>query len=87
MKDTIPQISVQFNKMMMTLSGEERFRMGFSMNEDSRRLVIASLLNQKPEATSAEKRLLLFDRFYGKEFDQKTREKILKVLLRRTETE
>jgi len=87
MKDTIPQISLQFNKMMMTLSGEERFRIGFLMNEDSRRLVIASLLNKKPTATPAEKRLLLFDRFYGREFDQKTREKILKVLLRRTETE
>ena len=81
MKDTTPKIIERFNKMMMKLSAEERLKMGFSMNQTSRKIVIASLLNRNPQATSREKRLVLFNRFYQKEFDQKTCEKILKNLL------
>jgi hypothetical protein len=81
MKDTTPKIIERFNKMMLKFSAEERLKMGFSMNETSRKIVVASLLNRKPQATPREKRLVLFNRFYQKEFDQKTCEKILKNLL------
>jgi len=81
MKDTTSEIIERFNKMMMKFSPEKRLKMGFSMNQTSRKIVVASLLDRNPQATSREKRLVLFNRFYQKEFDQKTREKILKNLL------
>ncbi|MCK4385974.1 MAG: hypothetical protein KAW52_06895 [candidate division Zixibacteria bacterium] len=81
MNDTTPKIIERFNKMMLKLGAEKRLKMGFSMNETSRKIVVASLLDGKPQATPREKRLVLFNRFYQKEFDQKTCEKILKNLL------
>ena len=83
MKDTTSKIIERFNKMIMKLGAEQRLKMGFSMNETSRKIVVASLLNRKPQATPQEKRLVLFNRFYQKEFDQKTCEKILKNLLQK----
>lgn len=71
MKDTTPKIIERFNKMMMKFSAEERLKMGFSMNETSRKIVVASLLARKPQAVPQKKRLVLFNRFYQKEFDQK----------------
>jgi hypothetical protein len=80
-KDTTSEIIERFNKMMMKLGAEKRLKMSFSMNETSRKIVIASLLQGKPQATPQEKRLVLFNRFYQKEFDQETCEKILKSIL------
>lgn len=80
MNDTHPKIARIFQEMLMSRSGVERMMMGFSMHETARQLVIASVLNKNPNATPAEIRRALFLRFYGNDFDEETKEKILQAL-------
>jgi hypothetical protein len=77
MKDTTPEIESLFNQMMMSKSGQERLKMGFSMFEMARKQVLASILHQNPNADSKEIRKQLFLRFYGEDFTPEEREKIL----------
>jgi hypothetical protein len=60
--DTPPEIAELFNARLMALSGTERFLMGVRMFEAARRMVLASLPADLPEA---ERKRLLFKRFYG----------------------
>ena len=80
MKDTTPEIAELFHRRLMALSGEERLKMGCSMHETARRLVLASLKTQNPLASQTELRQALFLRFYGKDFEPETIEKILQGL-------
>ncbi len=78
MKDTTPEIESRFMDMMMSKSGEERLKMGFSMFETARRQAIASIRGERPDIDDKELRRQVFLRFYGQEFDENDREKILK---------
>lgn len=51
--------------------------MGFSMFEMARKQVLASILNQNPNADPKEIRKQIFLRFYGEDFTPEEREKIL----------
>lgn len=77
MKDTTPEIESLFNQMMMNKTGQERLKMGFSMFEMARKQVLASILNQNPNADPKEIRKQLFLRFYGQDFTPEECEKIL----------
>lgn len=77
MKDTTPEIESLFNQMMMNKTGQERLKMGFSMFEMARKQVLASILNQNPNADPKEIRKQLFLRFYGQDFTPEKCEKIL----------
>lgn len=78
MKDTSPEIESRFIDMMMSKSGEERMKMGFSMFETARRQVVASIKGESYDIDERELRRQIFLRFYGQEFDESEREKILK---------
>lgn len=80
MKDTTPEIESRFIDMMMSKSGVERMMMGFSMFETARRQVIASIKGERPDINERDLRRQLFLRFYGQEFDEHEREKIIKGL-------
>lgn len=80
MKDTAPQVAELFRNRLMALSGEERLKMGCSMHETARRLVIASLKAQNPKISKAELRKALFLRFYEKDLAPETVRKILLTL-------
>lgn len=54
MNDTDPKIQNRFNAMMMSKSGQERLKMGFSMFNMARRQVIASIKIAKPDADARE---------------------------------
>jgi hypothetical protein len=82
MTDTQPAIAETYRGMLLSRSGEERLRMGSSMNATARALVRASVLARDPEAFPAIVRREMFLRFYGHEFDAKAREKILIRLAR-----
>lgn len=77
MNDTSPEVESFFNELMMKKTGEERLRMGFSMFDMARKQVLASILNQNPNADSKEIRKQLFLRFYGQDFTPEECEKIL----------
>jgi hypothetical protein len=80
MKDTPPEMDVRYRAMLMQRSGEERLKMGCAMRETARALVESSLLEQDPQATPETVRKGIFLRFYGHEFDVKSREKILAAI-------
>ncbi len=77
MKDTAPEVAELFRNRLMALSGEERLKMGCSMHETARRLVIASLRARNPFVNRSELRKALFLRFYEKDLDPETVRKIL----------
>ena len=80
MNDTAPEIERRFLAMLLRRSGEERLKMGCSMHAAAKALVRASILGKQPDASSAAIRQALFLRFYGHEFDAKTREQIVLAL-------
>ncbi len=80
MNDTAPEIDERFRAMLLARTGEERLIMGCTMRETARALVEASLLEQDPHASMEAIRKGLFLRFYGHEFDAKTRTNILAAI-------
>lgn len=60
--DTPPEIAAMVRARLMALSGAERFLMGVRMFEAARRMVLASLPADLPEA---ERKQRLFKRFYA----------------------
>lgn len=80
MKDTSHEMQRRFEQMLMSRPGEERVRMASSMYDTARRLVLASLRAEKPDATPADLRKGLFLRFYGRDFGPQETERILNIL-------
>jgi hypothetical protein len=77
MKDTSPEMETRYRAMLLARSGEERLRMAGSMYATARALVVASVRHANPTAPPAEIRQAVFLRFYGHEFDEPTRARIL----------
>jgi hypothetical protein len=62
MNDTPAEIEQKMHEMIMALSGAERLRMGASMFESAKAIIISSLPTNLPED---ELRRQLFRRIYG----------------------
>ena len=77
MKDTPAEVEASYGAMLLARSGEERLRMAGSMYATARALAVASLLEREPEISPVALRQALFLRFYGREFDEETRLRIL----------
>lgn len=80
MSDTSSETERAFRELLLRRSGEERLKMGCSMHAFAQTLVRASVLERRPHASPLEVRRALFLRFYGRDFDPQTREKILLAL-------
>ena len=80
MFDTHPDVEIRFRKLIMSKSGEQRLLMGCSMFDAAKKIVQSAMASQQPEITAQEMREGTFLRFYGQEFSQTDREKILSVL-------
>lgn len=80
MTDTSPAMEARYRAMLMQRTGEERLIMGCDMRDTARAFVEASLREHNPNATVDTIRKGLFLRFYGHEFDDATREKILAAI-------
>ena len=76
MKDTSPEIESRYHDLLMSLPGEERFKMACRMFTTAKKLVLASIPN-KESMSPGELRVQLFLRFYGNDFDETEREKIV----------
>ena len=85
MRDTPPDVDARYRRMLLERSGEDRLRMGFSMYATARALVVASILAKEPEASPERIREAIFLRFYGRDFDQATRDRIAARLARSRE--
>jgi hypothetical protein len=62
MTDTSPEIAELVRARLMTLSGAERFLMGIQMCDAARRMVLASLPADLPDAV---RKQLLYERYHG----------------------
>ena len=80
MNDTPPEMDERYRAMLLNLTGEERLIMGCAMRDTARAMVEASLREQDPNATVETIRKGVFLRFYGHEFDDQTRAKILAAI-------
>jgi protein-arginine kinase len=72
MQDTSIEMQRIYHDLLMSKTGEERFLMGISMFQIARELVLASF---PKDLSEEQKRDLLMKRFYGKEIDQKAKNK------------
>ena len=77
MTDTPKDVEARYHAMLLARSGEERLRMAGSMYAAARALAVASIMKADPTASAGEVRQALFLRFYGHEFDEQTRARIL----------
>ncbi len=80
MNDTNPDVAIRFRELMMRKSGEQRLLMGCSMYDAAKQIVLSAIHNRQPEITDAEIKREIFLRFYGEEFSQADREKLLSAL-------
>ncbi len=74
MRDTSPEVEQKFRDLLLQRSGEERLKMGCCMHAAAQALVRASVLEKDPDASLATLRRTLFLRFYGRNFEQGTRD-------------
>jgi hypothetical protein len=77
MTDTSREVMERYRAMLLARSGEERLKMGCSMNATARALIRASVLAKDPQASPATLRRALLLRLYGQDFDAEERERIL----------
>lgn len=78
MNDTSDLIKEKVEANYASISGEEKLLMALSMFETARALVIASL---PKDISESELRKELFLRFYGNDFDEDEKIKIIQRLL------
>jgi hypothetical protein len=75
-KDTDPKMEMIYEQMLWARSAAERLHMVSSMHATAKALVMASIREQYPSASTAQMRGLLFLRFYGDDFSPDERAKI-----------
>ncbi|MCK4401821.1 hypothetical protein KAW08_05920 [bacterium] len=80
MKDTSAAIKIRFQNMIMKRSPEERLLMGSSMFDTAKQIVRSSIIEQYPKILPKEMNEKIFLRFYGTEFNEVDKKKILNVL-------
>jgi len=81
MFDTHPDVAIRFRELMMSKTGQERLLMGCSMYDTAKEIVRSAIYNNRPRITDAELKREIFLRFYGQEFSEADREKLLSALV------
>lgn len=84
MRDTSPAIEKKMCEMIQQKTPIERMRMGWSMYETSKSLVIRAILEENPNISKADLRKEIFLRFYRNDFSPAEREKICAYLEKNT---
>lgn len=80
MNDTSPEMEKRYHTMLMERSGKERLKMGCSMYDAAREIVRSSILNENPGLTEGELKEKIFLRFYGLDFSETQKRKIIASL-------
>ncbi len=79
MNDTSPEIQKRLTEKYMSLSGFERVQIGSSMFESAKKIAEYSL---PKDLSEKEKKIQLFLRFYGHEFSEIEKKKIITRLIK-----
>jgi len=77
MNDTSPEMEKRYHAMLMRRSGQERLKMGCSMYDAAKQIVKSSILNESPGLTESELKEKIFLRFYGLDFSESQKQKII----------
>jgi hypothetical protein len=77
MNDTSEQMEKRYHALLMRRSGARRLAMGCAMFDAAREIVKSSILNENPGLTDNELKEKIFVRFYGLDFSEPRRKKIL----------
>ena len=77
MDDTSLEIAEKVREMFREKTPTERFKMGWSMYETSRYLVIRSILENNPRISKVGLQKEVFLKFYGDDFDLPEQKNIL----------
>jgi hypothetical protein len=80
MNDTSRTVAIHFRGMMMRRTPEERVVMGCSMFDAAKQIAKSAITEQYPQILPHKLKEAIFLRFYGKEFDEACKERILKAL-------
>ena len=80
MNDTSPEMMARYHQMLMQQSPERRLQMGCSMFDTAKQIVRSSILEKSPAISSSDLKKSIFLRFYGQEFKEGQKEKILALL-------
>lgn len=68
MSDTPPHIQELYSRFIMAKSVQERFRMGFEMIDDGRRMIEQSINRQHPDWSEADRKFAVIERLYRDDF-------------------
>lgn len=77
MNDTSPEMEKRYHDMLMRRSGEERLKMGCEMFDAAKAIVKSSILNENSRLTESELKEKIFLRFYGLDFSEPQKQKII----------
>jgi len=80
MDDTSPEMAQKVIELMQKKTPSERAMMGCSMFELSRNLVVRFIKEQNPGISNSALRQQLFLKFYGEDYEEEEKAKILKHL-------
>ena len=80
MNDTSEEMEKRYYDLLMQRSGEERLKMGCSMYDAAKEIVKSSILNENPGLTANELKEKIFLRFYGPNFSEAQKRKIIASL-------
>ncbi len=72
--DTSPNIEMIFDNMMNLLTNTDKLKLGFSMFESTKKIVLSTIKDKENWRVS------LFLRFYDNDFDEITKKKIVNTL-------
>lgn len=78
MRDTSPEIAEKVREMFQKKTPSERARMGSSMFDTTKQLIIRFILENNPGISKVGLRQQLFLKLYGNDFSSEEQEKILK---------
>ncbi len=80
MDDTSPEMAEKIREMIRKKTPLERLEMGCSMYATSKQLIIRAILEENPGISEKGLRQQFFLKFYGNDFNEEEREKILQYL-------
>lgn len=80
MHDTSREIMLRFHRMIMAKNPQERLRMGCSMFDAAKIIVVSSIKNKHPQYTSRQTKIEVFRRFYKDAFSDVEINKVLSGL-------
>ena len=80
MNDTPPDVALALDALMARRSGSDRVRMACEMFDMARALAVAAITADEPTISRERLRVALFERFYGEDFPDEDRARMVATL-------